>query len=309
VAIAKREIPAGSVIEDANGRIEVRQDIRPGHKVARHARATGEEVRRYGQVIGFATADIAVGDHVHTQNLAVGDLHREYEVGTDVRPVDFYPPDQMRYFDGYLREDGRVGTRNYVAIISGVNCSASVSQFVKDKFRDVSKDYPNIDGVLAVTHKSGCGTELFGEDHMALQRVLAGYAKHPNVAAYILIGLGCEVNQAAVMVDKQRMAAWAPERKPLVINIRRWVGSEDGGRPPPRCAPAARQRRPAQAAGIGDHPRHNCGSSDASASPPMPPGWAVDELGATGTWDAHGPGSRRRAPPDPPQWARRWPAP
>ena len=195
VAIAKREIPAGSVIEDAGGRIEVRQDIRPGHKVARHARATGEEVRRYGQVIGFATADIAVGDHVHTQNLAVGDLHREYEVGTDVRPVNFYPPDQMRYFDGYLREDGRVGTRNYVAIISGVNCSASVSQFVKDKFRDVSKDYPNIDGVLAVTHKSGCGTELFGEDHMALQRVLAGYAKHPKVAAYILIGLGCEVNQ------------------------------------------------------------------------------------------------------------------
>jgi altronate hydrolase len=207
VAIAKREIPAGSVIEDAGGRIEVRQDIRPGHKVARHARATGEEVRRYGQVIGFATADIAVGDHVHTQNLAVGDLHREYEVGTDVRPVDFYPPGQMRYFDGYLREDGRVGTRNYVAIISGVNCSASVSQFVKDRFRDVSRDYPNIDGVLAITHKSGCGTELFGEDHMALQRVLAGYAKHPNIAAYILVGLGCEVNQAAVMVDKQRMAA------------------------------------------------------------------------------------------------------
>src|SRR5205807_2624753 len=86
---------------------------------------------------------------------------------------------------GTVREDGRVGTRNYVAIISGVNCSASVSQFVKDRFRDVQKDYPNIDGVLAITHKSGCGTKLFGEDHMALQRVLAGYAKHPNVAAYI----------------------------------------------------------------------------------------------------------------------------
>src|SRR5216684_4276920 len=185
VAIVKKEIPAGSVLEDAGGRIEVRQDIRPGHKVARRARRTGEEVRRYGQVIGFATADIAVGDHVHTQNLAVGDLHQQYEIGTDVRPVDFYPADKMRYFDGYKREDGRVGTRNYVAIISGVNCSASVSQFVKDKFRDVSRDYPNIDGVLAVTHKSGCGTELFGEDHMALQRVLAGYAKHPNVAAEV----------------------------------------------------------------------------------------------------------------------------
>src|SRR6266536_917793 len=195
VAIAKREIPAGTVLEDAGGRIEARQDIRPGHKVARRARRTGEEVRRYGQVIGFATRDIAAGDHVHTQNLAVGELQREYEIGTDVVPVEYYPPEKMRSFDGYRREDGRVGTRNYVAIISGVNCSASVSQFVKDKFRDVQKEHPNIDGVLSITHKSGCGTKLFGEDHMALQRVLAGYAKHPNVAAYIFIGLGCEVNQ------------------------------------------------------------------------------------------------------------------
>jgi altronate hydrolase len=153
VAIAKKEIPAGTVLEDAEGRIEVRQDIKPGHKVARRARRTGEAVRRYGQPIGFATADIAVGDHVHTQNVAVGDRHQEYEIGTDVQPVAFYPPDQMRHFDGYLREDGRVGTRNYVAVISGVNCSASVSQFVKDRFRDVKRDYPNIDGVLAITHK------------------------------------------------------------------------------------------------------------------------------------------------------------
>src|SRR5262245_22909367 len=189
VAIAKTAIAAGTTLEDASGRIEARQDIKPGHKVARRARRAGEAVRRYGQVIGFATADIAVGDHVHTQNLAVGDLHQEYEFGTDVRPVDYYPTSRMRHFDGYLREDGRVGTRNYVAIISGVNCSASVSQFVKDRFRDVPRDFPNVDGVLAITHKSGCGTKLFGEDHLALQRVLAGYAKHPNVAAYILIGL------------------------------------------------------------------------------------------------------------------------
>src|SRR5215831_17795909 len=139
VAVAKAELPAGTVLEDGDHRIEVRQDIKPGHKVARRAVAPGAPVRRY-------------------------------EIGVDVKPVDFYPPAQMRTFDGYKREDGRVGTRNYVAVISGVNCSASVSQFVKDRFRDVSKDYPNIDGVLAITHKSGCGTKLFGEDHMALQR-------------------------------------------------------------------------------------------------------------------------------------------
>jgi len=292
VAIAKKEIPAGTVLEDAGDHIEVRQDIRPGHKVARHARRKGEEVRRYGQVIGFATADIAVGDHVHTQNLAVGDLHRDYEIGTDVRPVDFYPPEKMRYFDGYLRDDGRVGTRNYIAIISGVNCSASVSQFVKDKFRDVSRDYPNIDGVLAITHKSGCGTELFGEDHMALQRVLAGYAKHPNVAAYILVGLGCEVNQAAVMVDKQRMAAPGhPERKPMVINIQ-----EAGGirKTVDRAAAEVAKLLPfADAARRSTQPiseivlATNCGGSDSNSGITANPalGWAVDELvryGGTG---------------------------
>jgi len=292
VAIAKKEIPAGSVLEDAGGRIEVRQDIRPGHKVARHAKSTGEKVRRYGQVIGFATADIAVGDHVHTQNLAVGDLHQQYEIGTDVRAVDFYPADKMRYFEGYKREDGRVGTRNYVAIISGVNCSASVSQFVKDKFRDVSKDYPNIDGVLAVTHKSGCGTELFGEDHMALQRVLAGYAKHPNVAAYILIGLGCETNQAAVMVDKQRMAAPGhPERKPVVINIQEAGGikktvekaAAEVAKLLPMANAAKRSKQPISEITLAT----NCGGSDSNSGMTANPalGWAVDELvryGGTG---------------------------
>src|SRR5207302_11490683 len=221
VAVAKAGLAAGTVLEDGATHIEIRQEIKPGHKVARRAVATGAPVRRYGQVIGFATCDIAVGDHVHTQNLGIGDLSADrYEIGVDVRPVDFYPPAQMRTFDGYKRDDGRVGTRKYVAIISGVNCSAGVSQFVKDRFRDVQKDYPNIDGVLAITHKSGCGTKLFGEDHLALQRVLAGYAKHPNVAAYILVGLGCETNQAAVMVERQKMSVPGhPERKPFLVNI------------------------------------------------------------------------------------------
>src|SRR5712692_3185411 len=292
VAIAKREIPAGAILEDAGGRIEVRQDIKPGHKVARRARSTGDEVRRYGQVIGFATRDITIGDHVHTQNLAVGELHREYEIGTDVVPVDYYPPERMRYFDGYKREDGRVGTRNYVAIISGVNCSASVSQFVKDKFRDVPREYPNIDGVLAITHKSGCGTKLFGEDHLALQRVLAGYAKHPNVAAYILIGLGCEVNQAAVMVERQRMAAPGhPERKPFIVNIQEAGGvrktvehaAAEVRKLLPVVNEARRTKQPVSELVLAT----NCGGSDANSGMTANPalGWAVDELvrhGGTG---------------------------
>src|SRR5256714_4376798 len=226
-APAKKAWPAGMVLADGAAEIAVRQDVKPGQKVARHAVRRGEPVRRYGQVIGFATQDIAIGDHVHSHNLDIGELSADrYEVGVDVTPVAYCPPDQMRYFDGYKREDGRVGTRNYVAIISGVNCSASVSQFVKDRFRDVTRDFPNVDGVIAITHKSGCGTKLFGEDHLALQRLLAGYAKHPNVAAYILIGLGCEVNQAAVMMDRQKMGvAGHPERKPFLVNIQEAGGS------------------------------------------------------------------------------------
>jgi altronate hydrolase len=292
VAIAKREILAGTTLDDGSARIDIRQDIKPGHKLARRARRVGDVVRRYGQVIGFASADIAVGDHVHTHNLAVGELSREYEIGTDVVPVDYYPAAEMRYFDGYKRDDGRVGTRNYVAIISGVNCSASVSQFVKDKFRDVRQDYANIDGVLAITHKSGCGTKLFGEDHLALQRVLAGYAKHPNIAAYILIGLGCEVNQAAVMVDKQRMAAPGhPERKPFIVNIqeagsiRRTVerAVAEVAKLLPYSNEARRTRQPISELTLAT----NCGGSDGNSGITANPalGWAVDELvryGGTG---------------------------
>ncbi len=292
VAIAKAEICAGTRLEDEGGAIEARQDIRPGHKISRRSIAVGQPVRRYGQVIGFATCDIAKGDHVHTHNLAVGELHREYEVGTDVRPVDYYPPAEMRYFEGYRREDGRVGTRNYVAVISTVNCSASVCQFIREKFRDVQRDFPNVDGVLAITHKSGCGTKLFGEDHLALQRVLAGYAKHPNVAAYLLIGLGCEVNQAVVMVERQRMAVPGhPERQPTILTIqesggvRKTVekGIEAVRKLLPKANEARRTREPVSELVLAT----NCGGSDGNSGITANPalGWAVDELvryGGTG---------------------------
>ncbi len=291
VMIAKTSVPAGTVIEDDGRRIEVRQDIRAGHKVARHPARAGEPVRRYGQIIGFATQDIAVGDHVHVHNLAVGDLRQTYEVGVDVRPVDYYPPEQMRYFDGFKRADGRVGTRNYVAVISTVNCSASVCQFVREKFRDVSTYYPNVDGVIAITHKSGCGQVLNSEDHWALQRVLAGYSRHPNVAAYVVIGLGCEVNQAAVMVDKQRMTITGQPERPAVITIQ-----ESGGvrktveaaisavaQLLPQANLARRTRQPLSELILAT----NCGGSDGNSGITANPalGWAVDELvryGGTG---------------------------
>jgi altronate hydrolase len=285
VAIAKAPIVAGTVLEEGAERITVQCDIRPGHKVARRARALGEPVRRYGQVIGFATQPIARGEHVHTQNLAVGELQREYEVGTDVRPVEYYPASEMRYFDGFLRADGRVGTRNYVAVISTVNCSASVCQFIRERFRDVPRDYPRVDGVIAITHKSGCGTKLFGEDHEALMRVLGGYAKHPNVGAYVLIGLGCEVNQTLPLIDRQGLG------RPTVLSIQESGGIrktiDAGVRAVEALLPVAnearRTRQPISELILAT----NCGGSDGNSGITANPalGWAVDELvryGGTG---------------------------
>ncbi len=285
VAIAKAPIAAGTVLEDGPARITAVCDVRPGHKIARRARALGEPVRRYGQVIGFATQPIAPGEHVHTHNLAVGELQREYEVGTDVRPVDYYPPERMRHFDGFRRADGRVGTRNYVAVISTVNCSASVCQAIRDRFRDVSRDYPAVDGVIAITHKSGCGTKVFGEDHEALMRVLGGYARHPNVAAYVLIGLGCEVNQTLPLIDRQKLG------RPPVLSIQEAGGIrktiEAGIRAVERLLPAANEARRTPQPLSELILATNCGGSDGNSGITANPalGWAVDELvryGGTG---------------------------
>ena len=285
VVIAKAPVACGTVLESPGERLTVGADIRPGHKIARHARAVGEPVRRYGQVIGFATRPIATGDHVHTHNLAVGELHQAYEVGTDVRPVAYYPPAEMRHFDGFRRADGRVGTRNYLAVISTVNCSASVCQFIRERFRDVRKDYPNVDGVIAITHKSGCGTKLFGEDHEALMRVLGGYARHPNVGGYVLIGLGCEVNQTMPLIDRQRLG------RPPVLSIQESGGVrktiEAGVRAVQELLPvvdaARRTKEPVSELVLAT----NCGGSDGNSGITANPalGWAVDELvryGGTG---------------------------
>jgi len=206
VAIAKAELAAGTVLEDGATRIEVRQDIKPGHKVARHPVKSGAPVRRYGQVIGFATQDIAVGDHVHIQNLGIGELSAaRYEVGVDVRPVDFYPPDQMRTFDGFKREDGRVGTRNYIGILTSVNCSAHVAKMAARKAEALLEGYPNVDGVVALTHGLGCGMAAEGDGMDVLRRTIAGYAVHANFGGILIMGLGCETNQIGGLMRAHKL--------------------------------------------------------------------------------------------------------
>lgn len=201
VAVARGRLPAGTVLKEGGAVLTVRQDIPAGHKVALAAVPPGQPVRKYGQIIGFATTDIRPGDHVHTHNLAVRPVDRDYQFGVDYRPWPLYPPEQMRYFQGYARPDGRVGTRNYVAVISSVNCSASVARYVAEAFRgpDLQRDFPQVDGVVAFTHKTGCGLQPT-EPLKLLQRVLAGLVRHPNVGASLLIGLGCEVAQIHELV-------------------------------------------------------------------------------------------------------------
>jgi len=162
----------------------------------------GAPVRRYGQTIGFATRTILPGEHVHSHNLGVQDFARDHAFGADVRPVTIMPKGDRRTFLGYRRPDGRVGTRNYVAVISSVNCSAHTSREIAHRFTpERMADFPNVDGVIALTHPYGCSVRFGGEDHVQLQRTLAGMARHPNVGAYILVGLGCEINQIDALVE------------------------------------------------------------------------------------------------------------
>jgi altronate hydrolase len=287
VVIAKLRLAAGTTVEAGNGSIQLAADVPAGHKIAIRARATGEPVRRYGQIIGFATAPIAPGEHVHKHNLEAGELHQRFEVAIDGAPIRMRPDAEMRTFDGYLRGDGRVGTRNYVLVVPTVNCSATVVRMVGERFRDVSRDYPSIDGVVALSHRTGCGIVSQGDDHRILQRVITGYADHPNVGATVVVSLGCEINQAEPLVQLARSAPPPPagsgERLPIVT-IQREGGTRKAveaavaeiARLLPRVDAARRTRRPASDLVIAT----NCGGSDSysgiTANPAL--GWAMDEI-------------------------------
>src|SRR5438067_4228767 len=215
VAVARVPLPPGLRVHTPYGEIRVSRLVPSGHKVALRAVGDGDAVHKYGQVIGFATAPIAPGDHVHSHNLGVGAITHDYAIGADVRPVDVVPDAERRTFIGFRRPGGRVGTRNYVAVIATVNCSASTVRYIADRFRgDALRDYPSVDGVIALTHKGGCGARYGSREVALLQRTLAGVARHPNVAAYVFVGLGCEINQIQDLVSAQGLEADAP---PLLV--------------------------------------------------------------------------------------------
>lgn len=187
VLIALRDIPAGTNVE---GVIMV-QDVGVGHKIARHALAKGAPVRRYHQIIGYASADIAAGEHVHVHNLGMGAVRHEHHFGANARPTLL--TESARTFMGIRRANGHVATRNYIGVISSVNCSATAAKMIAQHYRDKLGDYPNVDGVIALTHKGGCGLDTPVAGIQALKQALAGYVRHPNFAHIVVVGLGCEI--------------------------------------------------------------------------------------------------------------------
>jgi altronate hydrolase len=206
VVIARATLLPGAAIAPG---VAASERIPAGHKVATRPHALGEPVRRYGQIIGFATQAILPGQHVHTQNLGMGDFARDYAFGVDAHPTAMIDPPAT--FMGIRRADGQVATRNFIGILTSVNCSAHVAGLVADAFKrnpyigqDPLAEFPNVDGVVALTHKTGCGMSG-GEPLRLLRRTLAGYARHPNFSHVVVLGLGCEVNQIGGMLEEQKL--------------------------------------------------------------------------------------------------------
>ena len=207
VVIARQQLVGGTAI--ASEGVTVIGLVPPGHKVAVRAIAQGAPVRRYNQIIGTAKQPIAAGQHVHTHNLEFSSFARDYAPTTGVHATQFV--DTPATFMGIRRPDGRIATRNYIGILTSVNCSATVARAIADHFRqDIHPEalakYPNVDGVIALTHGAGCATDSAGEPLQVLRRTLGGYAKHANFAAILVVGLGCETNQISGLMEQESLS-------------------------------------------------------------------------------------------------------
>jgi altronate hydrolase len=178
--------------------------IMRGHKLAAQAIPKGQAVLKFGQIIGFASEEIAAGGHVHTHNCSFAEFERDYAYAADAREEALLPPERRATFEGFRRSNGKTGTRNYIGVLTSVNCSASVARFMAEAVNrsGILQQYPNVDGVVSFVHGTGCGLAAKGEGYEVLERTQWGYAGHPNLAAALLVGLGCEVFQIARLKEK-----------------------------------------------------------------------------------------------------------
>src|SRR5471030_3422415 len=211
VVVARMDILANTKVE---GDVAAATRVPPGHKILTRAVKKGEPLRKYNQIIGFATDDLAPGTHIHTHNCVMGDFERDYAFCTDAHPTDY--AQNPATFMGYRRADGRSATRNYVGIVTTVNCSASTSRMIAKQLEPLLAQYPNIDGVVPLTHGGGCGMAASGLEMDVLRRTIGGYTRHPNMAAVVVLGLGCETNQISGLMDAEGLKE-GPKLIPMTI--------------------------------------------------------------------------------------------
>jgi len=213
IAIAVDGFDAGETLPQSQATAGER--VPAGHKIAVSVIGKGEEVRRMGLVIGRATADIAPGQWVHEHNLGYEPSHAARDIGSRQRNLNVLPGNQVPMFQGYRREDGKVGTRNFIGVIASVNCSSLVTRKISEHFgaAGAMDAFPGVDGVVALTHKSGCSVSDGSTSMDMLRRTMGGYARHPNFAGLLIVGLGCEDNQIDTMLTDQQLVPGPVLRK------------------------------------------------------------------------------------------------
>src|SRR6187399_2995517 len=211
VVVARMDILSGTKVE---GEVAAETRVPPGHKILTRAVRKGEPLRKYNQIIGFATDDLPPGTHIHTHNCVMGDFERDYAFCADAHPTPYITPPTT--FMGYRRADGRSATRNYIGIVTTVNCSAATSRMIASRLEPLLAEFPNIDGVVPLTHGGGCGMAASGLEMDVLRRTLAGYTRHANMAAVVMLGLGCETNQISGLMDAEGLQE-GPKLIPMAI--------------------------------------------------------------------------------------------
>ena len=220
VLIARSDLTIGTKLEREG--ITLRSQVPAGNKIAARAIPKGEPIRKYNVVIGFAAGDISPGTFVHSHNMEFREFDRDYAYSAEYRPVEMLSESERATFMGIVRENGQVGTRNYIGVLSSVNCSATVVHKIAEYFTpERLADYPNVDGVVAFAHDTGCGMEMTGEPMDLLRRTMAGYARHPNIGGALIVGLGCERNQIKGLMQEQNLS--------VTSRLRTMVMQETGG--------------------------------------------------------------------------------
>ncbi|MEP9383023.1 altronate dehydratase family protein [Nocardioides sp. KR10-350] len=212
VGVARRPLGAGDDVVVDGDRLIVGGDVPAGHKIALRAIGAGDEVHKYGEVIGVASTAIAPGEHVHVHNLTMAELSHTGGLVSVVPRVAPLPVAEQATFEGIVRPGGTVATRNYVGVLTTVNCSATTARRIADQVArsGILDDFPHVDGVVALTHGTGCGMAADGAGLQLLRRTLSGYAAHPNFGALLVVGLGCEVNQIGALTQDLELPAATP---------------------------------------------------------------------------------------------------